>query len=97
MSYGFHPAGEAEHLESIAYYELQRPGLGASYLADFESVMQQVCAAPRRYRIERQPDIRRAGLGRFPFAVLYREVGGVVEVLAVAHHRRRPGYWLGRL
>ena len=34
---------------------------------------------------------------RFPFNVLYREAGNTVQVLAVAHHRRRPGYWLGRV
>jgi hypothetical protein len=30
MSYGFHPAAEAEHLESVAFFELKTPGLGAS-------------------------------------------------------------------
>jgi hypothetical protein len=31
MSYGFHPAAEAEYLESVAFFESKRPGLGASY------------------------------------------------------------------
>ncbi len=31
MSYFFHPAAEAEHLESIAYYESKRPGLVISF------------------------------------------------------------------
>ena len=29
--------------------------------------------------------------------VIYREHSGEVQVLAVAHYRRRPGYWLGRV
>jgi hypothetical protein len=33
----------------------------------------------------------------FHFDLIYREVDGLVQVLAVAHHRRRPGYWTGRL
>ena len=97
MNYQFHPAAEAEHLETVAYYELNRPGLGASYLAEFETALEKVCAAPRRYPIERQPEIRRILLKRFPFAVLYRVINDVVQVLAVAHYRRRPEYWLGRL
>ena len=97
MSFQFHPAAEAEHLEAVAYYESRQAGLGASYLAEFEAAMRQVCAAPGRYPVERQPDIRRIRLKRFPFMVLYREMGGVVQVLAVAHYRRRPEYWLGRL
>jgi toxin ParE1/3/4 len=97
VSYQFHPEAEAEHLETVAYYETQQPGLGASYLAAFESALARVCEAPRRYPIERQPDIRRIRLQRFPFTVLFRESGGTVQVLAVAHHRRRPAYWLSRL
>jgi len=97
MSYVFHPAAEAEHLESVAYFESKRSGLGASYLGEFEKVLGQVCGSPRRYPIEREPDVRRIRMKRFPYTVLYREVSGTVQVLAVAHHRRRPLYWLGRL
>lgn len=96
MTYQFHPEAEAEHLESVAYYEERQPGLGVSYLAEFESALEQVCEAPARYPIEQRPDIRRVRLQRFPFTILFRESGGVVQVLAVAHHRRRPLYWLGR-
>ena len=97
MSYQFHPEAEAEHLETVAYYEGRQAGLGASYLAEFESVLQRVCEAPNHYPIERKPDIRRITLRRFPFTVLFRESEGIVQVLAVAHHRRRPSYFLNRL
>ncbi len=97
MNYYFHPAAEAEHLETIAYYESKRPGLGASYLAGFENMMTDICNSPHRYPIDQKPDIRRRRLNKFPFTVLYREISGSVQILAVAHHRRRPTYWLGRL
>lgn len=97
MSYYFHPAAEAEHLESVAYYESKQAGLGASYLAEFEKTMITACEAPHRHPIEKQPDVRRVRMKRFPFAVLLRESAGSVQVLAVAHNRRRPQYWLGRL
>ena len=96
MSYHFHAEAEAEHLENVAYYETQQPGLGASYLAEFESALERVCEAPNRYSIEREPDIRRIRLRRFPYTVLFRESDGRVQVLAVAHYRRRPMYWLSR-
>ena len=73
MIYHFHPEAKAEHLETIVYYETQRPGLGASYLAEFESILELVCEAPTRYPIELNPDIRRVILRRFPFTVLFRE------------------------
>jgi plasmid stabilization system protein ParE len=97
MSYFFHPAAEAEYLESIAYYESKRPGLGAAYLAEFERVMDEICEAPHRSPVERRPDVRRKQMKRFPYTVLYRVRANTVQVLAVAHHRRRPQYWLGRL
>jgi len=97
VSYVFHPAAEAEHLESVAYFESKRPGLGTSYLSEFEGVMAQVCKAPHRYPIEKEADIRRIRMKLFPYTVYFRELTGTVQVLAVAHHRRRPGYWLGRL
>ena len=97
MTYRFHPAAEAEHLETIAWYESQGAGLGARYLAEFELVLAQVCGHPHRYPIDRRPDIRRVRMRRFPFTILYREAEGQVEILAVAHHRRRPAYWLVRL
>lgn len=97
MTYCFHPAAEAEYLECIAWYESKRPGLGFTYLAEFERVMAVVCESPRRYPVEKGPDVRRIGMKRFPYNVLYRETAGAVQVLAVSHHRRRPQYWLGRL
>jgi plasmid stabilization system protein ParE len=97
MSYFFHPAAEAEYLEAVAYYESKRPGLGATYLTEFERVVEIICEAPHRNPVEKHPDVRRMRMKRFPFAVLYRENTGSVQVLAVAHHRRRAQYWLGRL
>ena len=81
MTYRLHPEAETEHLETVAWYESRRPGLGARYLAEFEQVLEQVCRNPRR----------------FPFTILYREAESGVDVLAVAHHRRRPMYWSVRL
>ena len=97
MTYRFHPEAEAELLDTVAYYEARKAGLGARYLAEFEQVLQQVCTSPHRYRVDYQPDVRRVRMQRFPFTIFYREAKGRIEVLAVAHHRRRPTYWTARL
>jgi toxin ParE1/3/4 len=39
---------------------------------------------------------RRVLLRRFPFFVVYRVRGDNVQIVAVAHARRRPGYWRAR-
>ena len=35
-------------------------------------------------------------LRRYPYIVVYRELGEWTEILAVAHTSRRPGYWRNR-
>lgn len=97
MIYRFHPAAEAEHYETIRFYESRGIGLGGDYLLEFEQVMKHVVEAPHRYRIERKPNIRRASLMRFSYKIIYRELERHVQVLAVSHKRQRPGYWAGRL
>ena len=96
MTIWFHPEAEAEHLETVAYYEARRPGLGAHYLAAFEQALKAVGADPHRFLIVQEPDIRRAPLVRFPLSIVYRETSGKIEILAVAHHKRRPAYWIAR-
>ena len=97
MSYFFTEAARDEHLEHVAYYESCQTGLGARYLLAFDAAMQAVCEAPERYRIELPPSIRKYRVPGFPFNILYRIVDSGIEVLGVAAHKRRPGYWTERL
>jgi len=41
--------------------------------------------------------VRRRAVTRFPYHVVYLEAGTDIRILAVAHDRRKPGYWEGRL
>ncbi|MGH8146839.1 MAG: type II toxin-antitoxin system RelE/ParE family toxin [Rhodanobacteraceae bacterium] len=92
-----HPAATLEHEEQVAYYEARSSGLGRRYHTAFRSALLHVCEAPHRYKVVQAPGIRIVSLHGFPFSLIYREVHGQVVVLAVALHRKRPGYWAGRL
>jgi plasmid stabilization system protein ParE len=35
-------------------------------------------------------------LHSFPYSIIYRLRDDIVRIIAVAHHSRRPGYWVGR-
>lgn len=59
--------------------------------------MRAVCEAPDRYRVEFPPAIRKCRAPGFPYNILYRIVDSDIEVLVIAAHRRRPGYWRGKL
>lgn len=86
-----------EHLSNVTYYEAKQQGLGARYLLDFENNIKIVCSAPHRYPVEVKLNIQRKRLNKFPFTILYRQLNDNVEVLAIAHYRLRPGYWVERL
>jgi toxin ParE1/3/4 len=96
MSYHFHPAAEAEFLESVGYYESKVPGLGGALIEEFEALAELIGDSPKAWQIELEPNIRRAPLQRFPLSIVYREQSGGFQILAIAHDRRRPQYWLGR-
>jgi plasmid stabilization system protein ParE len=38
-------------------------------------------------------DVRKLSLRRFPYSLVYRDESELIRVIAVAHHRRMPGYW----
>lgn len=85
-------AAAREVREAMAYYEAQRPGLGSELIADIRHA---------RTLLEKHSDVgrmcdswhRRFKLRRFPFAVIYRIGVSAIEVVALAHTSRRPGYW----
>jgi len=97
VKYQLHAGAAAEHLGRVRYYEAQRRGLGARYLKDFEQTMARICESPARHKLKRPPSTRAVSFRSFPCSVIYREVSGFVQVLAVSHHRQQPGYWIARL
>ena len=97
MIFELHPEAALEHEQQVAYYEERQPGLGQRYHRAFRAAAARACASPQRFKLVRQPETRRVSFAGFPFSIIYRTVGEVVQILAVAHHRRRPEYWAGRL
>lgn len=39
---------------------------------------------------------RRLVLPRYPYSIIYREKSDEIQIIAVAHAKRRPGYWKRR-
>ena len=92
----FHRLAEAEMLEAAAYYERERPGLGASFLDSVAACVESVMAFPHSGR-PLDDDFRQRHVKRFPYAVLYSTDREHTYILAIMHLHRRPGYWQDRL
>lgn len=86
-----------QELEAAAlYYEARQAGLGAALLTEVEKTFVRIQKLPRGTRVIRG-ELRRSPVHRFPYSVLYRLDGAGILIVAVAHRRRRPGYWRDRL
>ncbi len=81
--------------EAALFYEAAGSGLGHDFLDDVQHVIDNVMARPE-IGILIGHGFRRVLLRRFPFSVVYMMEDREIVVVAVAHQRRRPGYWRGR-
>ena len=84
---------EAE--EATVWYRERDSRVAAAFVAAIEHAAAAITEAPSRWPSHTH-GTRRYLVPRFPFSVVYRTRGEVVQVVAVSHHRRRPGYWRGR-
>ena len=96
MNYAFHPQAREEFHQSVLWYEDQRPGLGMEFIGEVQAAIGRIVASPERWpRVH--GNNRRHLTHRFPFGILYRIRRDSIEILAIMHLSREPGYWHRRL
>jgi plasmid stabilization system protein ParE len=92
------PDAETELQSAAIWYEENRRGLGIKFVAVLDRAFQSILENPEACPVWR-PDrpYRTRLLKRFPYVVFFSVDAAAVEIVAVAHAKRRPGYWLDRL
>ncbi len=95
MKIRFHPAARAELRRARAWYEERSPMSAAALAQEIDAAMSQIAEAPMRYPVAEYGTMRLV-LPRFPFSIFYRVGNTEIVIVAVAHHKRRPGYWQQR-
>lgn len=92
------PEAEAEAAEARQWYERRSDQAAEGFVRQLQAAFAAIAAAPGSAPFY-EPDLalRFYLLKKYPYLVLYRERDEDVEVIAVAHGRRRPGYWSDRL
>lgn len=66
---------------------------------DFANALDRALALLRDYPSmgeQAAHGLRMLTLHDFPYSLIYRIQGDEIRIIAVAHHSRRPGYWVGR-
>ena len=77
------------------WYDAQSAGLGDSFVGSLERTVDLIASLPEAFP-EIATGLRRALLGRFPYALYYRLDGSVIDVIACLHTRQSPSRWRSR-
>ena len=101
MRLELHPEAQTELRSAALWYEERRPGLGDEFIADVSATLDRIGSAPESYPAWPRTRaagllIRKATIQRFPYLIAFEKHEQHVLVLAVAHAKRRPLYWLTR-
>lgn len=87
--------------EAAAWYEMEQAGLGNRLIDAFEHAI-QLLREPNPPLTPVQGEAARLGgkkliLHRFPFSLITVQFEQTINVVAFAHHSRKPGYWMDRI
>ena len=97
MNIRFHRLAMIEIGHEVDYYESKHVGLGVELEAEIDTVVTMITELPQAGPLWKgRPDLRVAVLQRFPFTMPYQLLATDLVVLALAHTKRRPGYWSRR-
>src|SRR6185436_11583855 len=90
-----HPEAAAELQDSINFYR-ERGGeqLAQRFKLHIEAGFRAIIENPEMYAPVRDlPEAQKFRLQHFPFSILYVNRPQLIWIVAVAHGRRRPGYY----
>ena len=92
----FHPEAAEEAAAARVWYEERSTRAAESFAAELKRGFDLLQEAPVRWPAD-GTGIRTMRLRKFPYAIVYALGIEQVNVLAVAHLHRRPGYWRNRV
>jgi toxin ParE2 len=87
---------QSELAATQAWYEKRKIGLYDRLFAEFLVVLDNITRRPESW----DPllgGFRRCRMNKFPYGIVHSARGNDIIVVAVAHHKRRLGYWRHRL
>ncbi len=91
----FHPKATAELEASSDWYAERSHYAARNFCVAIDVAITNIEADPKRFvRIDARH--RACNVQKFPFQIVFRHDGDRVHIVAVAHAKRRPGYWHDR-
>lgn len=96
MNVRFLTLAQQEVDEAVVWFDERVEGKGIVFLDELDRVVRLVKAYPLA-STEIEPEIRKCLFARFPYSLIYGIEDDTIVVIAVAHARRSPRYWIDRL
>ena len=92
----FHIEAALEYDSTFEWY-LERSELAAArFIVEIQLGLLAIVENPQRWPLGHR-GTRKFILPNFPFSLIYRDLPSRIQIVAVAHGKRRPDYWKGRL
>ena len=88
------PLAERDLQDASLWYRERSAVVADAFRAEAFDAIDRIGTGPLGRAADDEGNRRRV-LHRFPYSIVYEVLGDVVTILAVSHHRRRPGYWRG--
>jgi plasmid stabilization system protein ParE len=88
-------AAEQDYAEALSWYASRSRQAALAFEAEFERAIDSIQTSRQRFPLC-DASHRFLLMRRFPFQVIFRETSGQALIVAVAHTKRRPGYWRER-
>ena len=96
LDFAYHPDAEADYEESYTWYLLRDVSAAERFRAAIQHGIDRIRNAPDSFPIC-EGDCRELILSDFPFQIVFRQEGVVIQIIAVSHGKRRRGYWRRRV
>lgn len=85
-------AADRELTEGTRYYAARAGSeVGFAFVLEYERAIALLSKHPELGTVWRNQR-RRFPMRRFPYSIIYYQVGDKLRVIALAHHRRKPGF-----
>ena len=96
MRVRLHPNARVEVREVRKWYYERSPLSAIAFAHAVDTAVSRIVEAPTQYPLA-DHGTRKLVLQRFPFNIFYLPGESEIVIVAVAHQKRRPGYWSSRL
>ena len=92
----YHPEAKVESRKAIDWYWSRSRAAASEFADELKAALVRLRSSPQAYPLYLH-GTRRVLLNHYPYFVVYRELPHKIEIIAIAHAKRRPGYWKKRL